>query len=41
MDEQERTLDVRDNKIQIILESLSGFFNYFELLYILYDKDKD
>lgn len=30
MDEQKRLVDVRDNKIQIILESLSIFFSYFE-----------
>lgn len=31
MDERKRLLDVRDNKIQISLESLGIFFSYFEL----------
>lgn len=31
MDEQKRLLGVRDNKIQISLESLDIFFSYFEV----------
>lgn len=31
MDERKRLLDVRDNKIQISLESLGILFSYFEL----------